>query len=186
VVDFESEVLQTQAEFAQAQGVAQSSVSRAIASGRMKESLVMQPGGKVLIRPELGRREFEENKLRGSTQKRDRERMDHDETGNASVAIYERNLKKYQAELARLKFEEAESTLVDAESIKRVAFKIARSVRDALMAMPDRLGAELAAETDAFQVTRRLNDEIRMVLENLNADILAEGPEIEARADESE
>jgi phage terminase Nu1 subunit (DNA packaging protein) len=70
----------------------------------------------------------------------------------------------YQAELARLKYEEQAGKLIDAEAVQNEAFKIARTVRDALMNLPDRVAAEFAGETNQFRIHTRLSEEIRKAL----------------------
>jgi len=74
---------------------------------------------------------------------------------------------KYLAELARIDFEKAEGKLMEVEKIKASAFKVARTVRDGLLNLPDRIAHELAHETEAAQIHKRLMDEIRTVLEAL-------------------
>lgn len=73
----------------------------------------------------------------------------------------------YQAELARLKYEEQAGLLVNAEAIREEAFKIARTVRDALLALPDRVSAEFAGELNQFRIHQRLTEEIRKALVSL-------------------
>lgn len=158
-------------EFARRLGVEQSTVTRAIQSGRLRDSLFRQPNGRFLIEPELGATEFQANKLRGSTQARDRERMEEDGTDNASIAVFEKERLRYQAGLARLKFEEMAATLLDAKRVHRAQFEIARTIRDGIMAVPDRVSAELAGITDAFEINQILTREIRQVLENLKDDL---------------
>jgi hypothetical protein len=51
--------------------------------------------------------------------------------------------------------------------VKRESFRTARQVRDSLLNLPDRLAAELAAETNQFKVHQRLVKEIRRALEEL-------------------
>jgi hypothetical protein len=41
---------------------------------------------------------------------------------------------------------------------------VARIVRDSMLNIPDRVAAELAAETDPFKVQQRLSAEIRLAL----------------------
>ena len=54
----------------------------------------------------------------------------------------------YQARLARLDYEERTGTLVSKEKVRQAAFQRARTLRDRLLALPDRLASELAAITD--------------------------------------
>jgi len=80
-------------------------------------------------------------------------------------------LKAYQARLAKLEFDEKSAKLHDVEQCKRDSFKVARSVRDALMGIPDRLSAEMAGETDQFKIRQRLETEIRQALETLAVEL---------------
>ena len=73
----------------------------------------------------------------------------------------------YQAELAKLQVSQQRRELVAAEEVKAEAFKAARSVRDALMALPDRLAAQLAGTTDARQCHTLLSEELRVALRSL-------------------
>lgn len=70
----------------------------------------------------------------------------------------------YKAKLAQIEYEEKTARLVDAEKIKKEAFRLARVLRDSMMAIPDRLAAELAGVTDPFVVHQKLTDEIRSAI----------------------
>jgi phage terminase Nu1 subunit (DNA packaging protein) len=76
----------------------------------------------------------------------------------------------YAAKLAQLSFEEKSGKLVDADEVKREAFKIGRQIRDTLMSIPDRVAAEFAAETNQFKIHTRLIEEIRKALSSLKDD----------------
>ena len=71
----------------------------------------------------------------------------------------------YNARLARAEYEEQIGKLVPIETVKADAFKLARTVRDGLLNLPDRVAHELAHETDPSAVHMRLSSEIRAVLE---------------------
>lgn len=73
----------------------------------------------------------------------------------------------YLARMAKQDYEERSGKLVEAEAVKASAFKVARTVRDGLLNLPDRVAHELAHETDAAAVHLRLTQEIRVVLEAL-------------------
>lgn len=172
-------------EFSEILGVHSSAVSKAISEGRMPQSVTIAANGKKSIDVRIGVEEFNQNKKRGAvnfSKKEGRRKAD-----NSHAADSERNLKHYKAELARLEFEEAEGKLVDGDKIKRQAFKVARSVRDAILNIPDRVSAELAAERDQFIVHKRLTEEIRMVLESLSGKITnLEEPEEDEEIDASD
>jgi len=59
---------------------------------------------------------------------------------------------------------------VDADDVKVAAFNRARVVRDALLNIPERLAAVLAAETDEQRVHGMLTAEIRAACEELSGD----------------
>ena len=73
----------------------------------------------------------------------------------------------YKAEKARLEALQGRGELVPADEVKAEAFKAARSVRDALMALPDRLAAQLAGTTDVRLCHTLLTEELRVALRSL-------------------
>lgn len=73
----------------------------------------------------------------------------------------------YNAELARLSFEQKYGKLVEAEEVQRQAFAVGRIVRESMLNLPDRLAALLAGETDARKVHQILTDELTKALEAL-------------------
>jgi len=73
----------------------------------------------------------------------------------------------YKAEKARLEALQGRGELVPAEEVKAAAFKMARGVRDSIMAIPDRLAAQLAGTTDARQCHTLLTEELRVALRSL-------------------
>ena len=73
----------------------------------------------------------------------------------------------YMARLAKLDFEERSGRLIEVDKVKAAAFKVARTVRDGLLNMPDRVAHELAHEADPSAVHQRLSAEIRSILEAL-------------------
>jgi hypothetical protein len=79
--------------------------------------------------------------------------------GEARAALLE-----VQRELAELKLRVARGELIDAKAEAKADFERARTVRDSVLNIPDRVMADLAAETDATRVHARLTDEIRKTL----------------------
>ena len=73
----------------------------------------------------------------------------------------------YAARLAKITYEEKSKTLVDAARVQAEAFRRARDARDAVLAVPGRLAAILAAESDPVVVEARMTDELRQALEAL-------------------
>jgi hypothetical protein len=70
----------------------------------------------------------------------------------------------YQAELSKLQVAQQRKELVPAEEVKKQAFQIGRSVREALSNLADRLSHQLAGETDPAVIHQLLSDEHRDAL----------------------
>lgn len=73
----------------------------------------------------------------------------------------------FRAELARIDLEVKEEKLCEAEKVRREAFSLARSVRDAVNTIPDRVANQFAAETDPVVIHQALTEELRKALERL-------------------
>jgi hypothetical protein len=73
----------------------------------------------------------------------------------------------YLARLAKIEFEEKTAKLISRDEVQVAAFTKARTVRDSLLNIPDRVAATLAAETDADNVHQMLTVEIRKALDEL-------------------
>ncbi len=73
----------------------------------------------------------------------------------------------YLARLAKIEFEEKTAKLISRDEVQVAAFTKARTVRDNLLNIPDRLAATLAAEPDADKVHQILTGEIRKALDEL-------------------
>jgi len=70
---------------------------------------------------------------------------------------------RLRAQLLELELAEKHGKLVDAGAVHKATMARARIARDALMAIPSRIGAQLAAETDSAKVQDILAAEIRAV-----------------------
>lgn len=73
----------------------------------------------------------------------------------------------YQAELAKLQVTQQRGELVAADQVKAEAFKLGRSVREALANLADRLSHQLAGETDPTVIHQVLTQEHRAALVEL-------------------
>jgi hypothetical protein len=81
-------------------------------------------------------------------------------------SIAEAKLRKAIAEanIKEIEVAEKRKTLVDAREVELEAFRMARQLRDAILAIPDRVASILAAETDEHTVRQTLDTEFRNVL----------------------
>ena len=73
----------------------------------------------------------------------------------------------YQAELSKLQVALQRKELVPADEVKKQAFQIGRSVREALSNLADRLSHQLAGEIDPQVIHQMLSDEHRDALVSL-------------------
>ena len=73
----------------------------------------------------------------------------------------------YQAELSKLQVTQQRGELVAADEVKKEAFKMGRSVREALANLADRLSHQLAGETDPSRIHQVLTQEHRAALVEL-------------------
>lgn len=73
----------------------------------------------------------------------------------------------WAAKNAQLAYEREAGTLVLADEVKTEAFRLARALRDAIMAVPDRIDSEMAAETNARKINLRMKDELTKALGRL-------------------
>jgi hypothetical protein len=73
----------------------------------------------------------------------------------------------YQAELSKLQVAQQRRELVPAEEVKKDAFQVGRSIREALSNLADRLSHQLAGETDPAVIHQLLSDEHRDALLSL-------------------
>jgi hypothetical protein len=81
----------------------------------------------------------------------------------------------YMARLAKLEYEIRSGKLVSVEDVKQKAFNQARTVRDRLLNIPDRIVPLVTVETDPQKIELVLMAEIRDALtelRSLDADVL--------------
>jgi excisionase family DNA binding protein len=72
------------------------------------------------------------------------------------------------AKLAHLELQERLGVLVPKSDVEKAAFAVARTLRDALLTLPDRMAPRLAAETDWAAIRADLDNEIRSALNGLS------------------
>ena len=90
-----------------------------------------------------------------------------DNTGVPSYSQSRAVKEAYQARIARLQYEEMTGQLAKVSEVKLEAFRRARTARDQILSVPDRVGPILAAENDPDVVRDLLEEELRKALEVL-------------------
>jgi hypothetical protein len=165
-------------EYARMRGCSHEAVRKAIDSRRLANCLVQSEQGKrklTLIDSDLADSEWPKGTQEvmatqfagGGAPAKATDRISSDDKLSQTYAQSRAVRESYQARLAKLDFEQRSGRLVDADDVKKQAFKAARTVRDSMLNIPDRVAAEIAAETDTFKIHKRLTEEIRKALEGL-------------------
>lgn len=131
--------------FARLIGKSHTAVEKAVTSGRLSESIGRDAKGEPFILDK--QQALEEWEERGLTLSDAQRRATLERARSYKLA----NLQKQGALYPRAR-------------AKREAFECARTVRDAMLNLPNRLSAELAAEADPARVFARLDEEIRKAL----------------------
>ena len=163
--------------YAKHRGVSLQAVLRAIREGRLSASAQQRETGRWDIDPELADEEWRQNTDSGQgapAHAKNRRQLSEpqEDSGDQPMSYADARAQheRFKARLAQLELEEREGKLVQADAVKQEAFRVARIVRDAMLNLPDRIAAELAAETNQFKVHQRLTKEIRRALEGLKLD----------------
>jgi len=85
------------------------------------------------------------------------------------------------AQRTKLELEKASGKLVEVALVQDVAFTAAHNARDRILSLPERIGDELAAITDAAELKRRLRAELRLITDELAGDVdVAEREEMQS------
>ena len=170
-------MLVTFAEFALIKGCTKAAVTHASKS-RIAEAVVEEDGKRWLDR-DLALELWRKNTLKNNNAKVDepdpveprrelRQRLQalpDDEIPELNESRARRE--HYQAELAKLEVDLKRRELVPAVDVKKEAFAMGRSVREALANLADRLSHQLAGETDPAAIHQVLTEEHRAALVEL-------------------
>ena len=173
-----SEELISQREYARRRGIEASTVHRAVKAGRI--TLV---DGK--INPELADRQWAENtdpstsknrlagkpgQTRNLTETPAPMELGGESVSPTGYAKARAAREVYQAQLAKLALEEKQGELVRADQVRVAAFNLARKARDQLLALPERLGAAVAAVDDIAEVQEILERDIERICQELSGE----------------
>ena len=152
-------------------GVSHAAVGKAIKRGRLSRCLVAK-GKRQLIDPLIADEEWRANTdptPRGgkplAPQSEPAEPRDPEQVEDYHLARARRE--SAQADLAELERDEKEATLVDSDLQRRDGFQCGRIVRDAILNVPDRITAQLAATSDAHEIHAILTEELVDALRSL-------------------
>lgn len=189
-------------QYAELRGCSVQAVCKAIDSGRLKKCLVTVPGAKKQkINPIIAQEEWALNTdtsyisngksapppvamsfddlkahepppapLPNPLNKKKAKGENKNEETSRSIKEF------YAAKMAQLEYEREAGLLIPAAQVQSESFKLARMVRDRIMAIPARLSAELVGHTDQKVIAKKLVDELRRALDTLAEDAAALPP----------
>ena len=155
--------------YAKVRGLSPEYIRRLIAKGVIPEKCCREFGKRWRINPECADKALDEN-LSQINRKKSKQAKVIKIAGFEKLTFSQARARKerYLSALRKLEFEEKTGQLISKAEVEQAAFNTARTVRDALLNIPDRISAILAAEADEFKVSEILTDEIRQALEILS------------------
>ncbi len=156
--------------YARHRGVTPSSVEDAVKSGRIHVS--HREGNRVFFDVAQSDADWDANTLSKHGGKEDREESEIPQNAGGDRPVTQSSLlqaarvaKEQQlAKLKELEFEEKVGNVIAKSIVEKVVSKFANNARDALLNIPQRIAAEIAAETDPHLVEIKLSEEIRQVM----------------------
>lgn len=165
-------------EFAAHRGVHHSTIQAAVRAGRVTPTMVK---GKPKFDPVKHGRALDQftdpakQNRKGKSPKPEAGKADPPEetpTADSSAKTYSQSRavrEAYNARLARIEYEVKTGKLISADKVKAEAYRTARTVRDALLNIPDRISAQVAALADVqtAQIHDLISTEIRLAMEEL-------------------
>ena len=162
-------MLITYVDLAKIKNVSKSAVSQKKAKGIFKQALVKTKDGKELLDKDLALKLWDGVYIAPTNTKKELKEKINSLPADSIPDFAESKAKRefYLAELAKLDVEEKKKQLVSVDEIKKSSFAKARSIREALTNLADRLSHQLAGEDDATVIHNLLSTEHREALENL-------------------
>lgn len=172
--------LVTQSEFARIVGVSSPRVSTAIKHGKLLRSL--KKIGKIKrIDLEEGLKEWKENlapaqqkgghskknKAKGRVTKAKEGRSTGEDVDKMSLAELQTLQAKYKALMQKINLDKELKKIIAIDQVEKEFFDIARLVRDAILAVPDKISAILAVEPDERAVNVTMTQELHAALNGL-------------------
>ena len=162
-------MLITYVDLAKIKNVSKSAVSQRKAKGIFKQALVKTEDGKDFLDKDLALKAWDGVFIPVKDTKQELKQKINSLPADSIPDFAESKAKRefYLAELAKLDVEEKKKQLVSVDEIKKSSFAKARSIREALTNLADRLSHQLAGEDDATVIHNLLSTEHREALENL-------------------
>lgn len=148
----------TQVEYAAHLGCTQGYVAKLVKTGKIPESALVKVGKRFKIVSEIADEALDRHVKQGPAPK-----QRDDSYVQARIEG-----EKIKTRLKEIELQKKTGELVLASEVQKAAFNKARLVRDAILNVPDRIGALLAAESDTVKLIKILKRELQQALEELS------------------
>ena len=158
-------------------------VSKMIRDGKITPGCLRSISGKKLIDRDKADKKLAENldqihnpRKRPQRKKPKQKDLISDEqkeiaskAGTSNMTLHEAQtwIARYKAALLKVELGKETGKLIEFDLAEKEVAIFVRNCRNALQAIPDRIGAELSAMTDPHEVTEKLRNEIDEALEEL-------------------
>ena len=162
----------TQTEFAEFLGVRKGAITNALRDGRLKDSVV-KDGRIRKIKLKEGIDEFrEKTNFKYSSKKAIYEPTEKEEEaaaakGTKTPPTYSQSRayrEAFTAKAAELDYKKRIGQLVEIEDVKKEVFELARTARNLLLTIPNRVAARIVSMEKPEEVSKVLTEEIREAL----------------------
>jgi hypothetical protein len=144
-------------------GINPVTVSRYFSSGKLDKS-VLTPDGKIrvsraekMLKDRIAPIQRESSKSRFKHEDKEAVIKQAGLSNGISIAEAQRLFMSYKAALKKLDYEERTGKLGDIKKMEMAVFNMARRTRDAVLNIPDRVAAILAAENLTEDITKDLD-----------------------------
>lgn len=168
-----AEKIVTKSEFAKLRNVSKETVSRWLSRGKLTQDCLTADGKIRVSRAVKALSEkLSPAHVSAAAARCDKMSEVAEKAGmDKTITMHEaqRLLVSYKAGIKKLEFEEKQGKLCNRERVDMAIFDMARRTRDAMLNIPDRIAAVIAAESDEWKVREILDGELRNALENLAA-----------------
>lgn len=186
-IEHDGKIFVSQEQYSRHRGVSRRTVYRYLKEGKIDRAL-HHVGGRAFINIEIADLELGHvdpaKKIQGDVQKANVPGIDTPaETMPPASSAYQTHRasrEAYSSKLEKIKYEEKAGLLVNRRQVELEAEALARLVRDAILNVPSRIAAQVAAETDRVKCELFIEKELRLALEelaNTNMEVLNVDPD---------
>ncbi len=168
-----SKKLLTVTAYAKHRGVSQPRISYLLREGRIKNGIAKRKGRRLWIDPDIADQELEASRdPRWDSKQKSAEDPPEETTTQAvtlSITALKTAMLQYKLANEKWDYEVKSGKWISSDIVGKAFFEAGRQTRDQCQAIPDRVAALVAAESDTFECRKILQTEIDYILEGLSS-----------------